>query len=157
MRNIAKFSPKLTKKTVIFRFFRFSHKLFIRFEESESEGKRLKPTPLPHMRLWLFFLSASSAILWYISITRMIDFRVFLSTTFFLLSAYCSSVSPTPSTICGVTTVCRPNGCCCPCGQTVQCCAAVPDSCINDRSHLVFDQIQTVKNMIQNIRQTVLE
>ena len=49
VRNIAKFSPKMAKKTVIFRF---SYNCSYDSNESESEGKRLKPTPLPHMRLW---------------------------------------------------------------------------------------------------------
>ena len=34
VRNIAKFSLKMAKKTVIFRFFWFSHKLSIRFERN---------------------------------------------------------------------------------------------------------------------------
>ena len=109
VRNIAKISSKMAKK-VIFRFFRFSQKLSIRFErnflqsfytllwsfmcnfikfvwlgcekqpnlaqkwpkkqsffdfltncsydsnESESEGKRLKPTSLPHIRLCFFLV-----------------------------------------------------------------------------------------------------
>ena len=40
VRNIAKFSPKMAKKTVIFRFFRFSHKLFIRFERKRVRTKK---------------------------------------------------------------------------------------------------------------------
>ena len=38
VRNIAKISPKMVKKGHF----------------STSEGKRPKPTPLPHMRLWFF-------------------------------------------------------------------------------------------------------
>ena len=53
--NIAKFSPKMAKKTVIFRFFDFLTNCSYDSNESESEGKRLRPTPLPHMRLWFFF------------------------------------------------------------------------------------------------------
>ena len=56
VRNIAKFSPKMAKK-LIFRFFRFSHKLFIRFERKRVRRKKLKPTPLPHMRLWFSILT----------------------------------------------------------------------------------------------------
>ena len=41
VRNIAKISPKMAKKTVIFRFFRFSHKLFIRFERKRVRRKDL--------------------------------------------------------------------------------------------------------------------
>ena len=37
VRNIAKFSPKMVKKTVIFRF---SHKLFIRFERKRGRRKK---------------------------------------------------------------------------------------------------------------------
>ena len=37
VRNIAKFSPKMAKKTVIFRF---SHKLFIRFERKRVRRKK---------------------------------------------------------------------------------------------------------------------
>ena len=58
VRNIAKISPKMAKKTVIFRFFDFLTNCSYDSNESESGGKRLKPTPLPHMRLWfvsLFF------------------------------------------------------------------------------------------------------
>ena len=40
VRNIAKISPKMSKKTVIFRFFRFSHKLFIRFERKRVRRKK---------------------------------------------------------------------------------------------------------------------
>ena len=70
VRNIAKVSPKMAKKTVIFQF---SQKLSRRFKQnsvilytivwsywSESEGKRPKPTPLPHMRLLLHRLSGFS-------------------------------------------------------------------------------------------------
>ena len=82
VRNIAKISPKITKKQSFFDIFRFSQKLSIRFqrnfcshstpyygplcaitsnsyawESSESEGKRPKPTPLPHMRLGSGFLT----------------------------------------------------------------------------------------------------
>ena len=50
LRNIAKFSPKMAKKQ---SFFDFLTNCSYDSNESESEGKRLKPTPLPHMRLWL--------------------------------------------------------------------------------------------------------
>ena len=57
MWETAKFSPKMAKKTVIFRFFfDFLTNYSYDSNESESEGKRLKPTPLPHMRLWFFNL-----------------------------------------------------------------------------------------------------
>ena len=52
MRNIAKFSPKMAKKTSFFDFFDFLTNCSYDSNKSESEGKRLKPTPLPHMRLW---------------------------------------------------------------------------------------------------------
>ena len=45
VRNIAKISPEMAKKQSLFA----SH-------SSESEGKRHKPTPLPHMRLWFVIL-----------------------------------------------------------------------------------------------------
>ena len=47
----------MAKKTVIFRFF-FDLLTNCSYDsnESESEGKRLKPTPLPHMRLWFCLL-----------------------------------------------------------------------------------------------------
>ena len=79
VRNIAKISQKMAKKQPFLNFFRFSQKLFIRFERNfaqsfytllwslcaissnsygwdsnESEGNRPKPAPLPHMRLWYF-------------------------------------------------------------------------------------------------------
>ena len=54
MRNIAKFSPKWPKKQSFFDFFDFFTNCSYDSNESESEGKRLKPTPLPHMRLWFF-------------------------------------------------------------------------------------------------------
>ena len=54
VRNIAKFSPKMAKKQSFFDFFDFLKNCPYDSNESESEGKRLKPTPLPHMRLWLF-------------------------------------------------------------------------------------------------------
>ena len=49
VRNKAKFSPKMAKKQ---SFFDFLTNCSYDSNESESEGKRLKPTPLPHMRLW---------------------------------------------------------------------------------------------------------
>ena len=52
MRNIAKFSPKMAKKKSFFDFFDFFTNCSYDSNESESEGKKLKPTPLPHMRLW---------------------------------------------------------------------------------------------------------
>ena len=52
VRNIAKISPKMAKKQPFFDFFT---NCSYDSNESESEGKRLKPTPLPHMRLWLLF------------------------------------------------------------------------------------------------------
>ena len=52
VRNIAKFSPKMAKKQSFFDFFDFLTNCSYDSSESESEGKRLKPTPLPHMRLW---------------------------------------------------------------------------------------------------------
>ena len=55
VRNLAKISPKLAKKQPYFHFFfDFLTNCLYDSNESESEGKRLKPTPLPHMRLWLF-------------------------------------------------------------------------------------------------------
>ena len=81
VRTIAKISPKMARnspKTAIFRHFDFlkncpydSNEVFnshstacqssisitlYDWDSSESEGKRAKPTPLPHMRLW--FLSS---------------------------------------------------------------------------------------------------
>ena len=55
VRNIAKFGPKMAKKQSFFDFFDFLTNCSYDSNESESEGKRLKPTPLLHMRLW--FLS----------------------------------------------------------------------------------------------------
>ena len=53
VRNIAKISPKMAKKQSLFDFFfDFLTNCSYDSNESESEGKRLKPTPLPHMRLW---------------------------------------------------------------------------------------------------------
>ena len=49
VRNIAKFSPKMAKKQSIFGFLT---NCSYDSNESESEEKRLKSTPLPHMRLW---------------------------------------------------------------------------------------------------------
>ena len=49
LRNKAKFSPKMAKKQ---SFSDFLTNCSYDSNESESEGKRLKPTPLPHMRLW---------------------------------------------------------------------------------------------------------
>ena len=40
VRNIAKLSPKIAKKTVFFRFFRFSQKLSIRFERKRVRKKK---------------------------------------------------------------------------------------------------------------------
>ena len=40
LRNIAKLSPKMAKKTVIFWFFRYSHKLFIPFERKRVRRKK---------------------------------------------------------------------------------------------------------------------
>ena len=54
VRNIAKFSPKMAKNQ---SFFDFLTNCSYDSNESESEGKRLKPTPLPHMRLWLIMYS----------------------------------------------------------------------------------------------------
>ena len=53
VRNIAKFSPKMAKKNSHFSIFSiFSQTVHtIRTKASQKE-KRLKPTPLPHMRLW---------------------------------------------------------------------------------------------------------
>ena len=60
LRNIAKISTKMAKKQPFFDFFfDFLTNCSNDSNESESEGKRLKPTPLPHMRLWFsFFLGA---------------------------------------------------------------------------------------------------
>ena len=79
VRNIAKISPKMAKKTVIFRLLIFAktvHTIRTKFcshstpyygplcaissnscdcDLSELEGKRPKLTPLPHMRLWSYF------------------------------------------------------------------------------------------------------
>ena len=51
VRNIAKFSPKMAKKQSFFDFFDFLTNCSYDSNESKSEGNRLKPTPLPHMRL----------------------------------------------------------------------------------------------------------
>ena len=51
----AKFSPKMAKKQPFFDFFDFLTNCSYDSNESESEGKRLKQTPLPHMRLWFFY------------------------------------------------------------------------------------------------------
>ena len=56
VRNIAKFSPKIGKNQSFFDFFDFLTNCLYDSNESESEGKRLKPTPLPHMRLWLLLV-----------------------------------------------------------------------------------------------------
>ena len=40
VRNIAKFSPKMAKKQSFFDFFRFSHKLLIRFERKRVRRKK---------------------------------------------------------------------------------------------------------------------
>ena len=48
VRKTAKFSPKMAKKQ---SFFDFLKNCPYDSNESESVGKRLKPTPLPHMRL----------------------------------------------------------------------------------------------------------
>ena len=48
----AKFSPKMAKKKSFFDFFDFLTNCSYDSNESESEGKRPKQTPLPHMRLW---------------------------------------------------------------------------------------------------------
>ena len=42
----------MAKKQSFFDFFDFFTNCSYDSNESESEGKRLKPTPLPHMRLW---------------------------------------------------------------------------------------------------------
>ena len=49
----SQFSPKMAKKQSFFDFFDFLTNCSYDSNERESEGKRLKPTPLPHMRLWL--------------------------------------------------------------------------------------------------------
>ena len=48
-------AQKWPKKQSFFDFFDFLKNCSYDSNESESEGKRLKPTPLPHMRLWFFF------------------------------------------------------------------------------------------------------
>ena len=57
---MAKFSPRMAKKQ---SFFDFLTNCSYDSNESESEGKRLKPTPLSHMRLW--FLTNFSKYLAY--------------------------------------------------------------------------------------------
>ena len=52
VRNVAKISPKMAKKHSFFDFFDFLTNCSYDSNESESEGKRHKPTPLLHMRLW---------------------------------------------------------------------------------------------------------
>ena len=42
----------MAKKQSFFDFFDFLTNCSYDSNESESEGERLKPTPLPHMRLW---------------------------------------------------------------------------------------------------------
>ena len=56
VKNIAKISPKMAKKQSFFDFFDFLTNCSYDSNESESEGKRLKPTPLPHMRLWFNYV-----------------------------------------------------------------------------------------------------
>ena len=53
VRNIAKINPKMAKKLSFFDFFDFLTNCSYDSNESESEGKKLKPIPLPHMQLWL--------------------------------------------------------------------------------------------------------
>ena len=48
--------PKNGKKRSFFDFFDLLTNCSYDSNESESEGKRLKTTPLPHMRLWFSFL-----------------------------------------------------------------------------------------------------
>ena len=55
VRNIAKFSFKNGQKISFFDFFDFLTNCSYDSNDSESEGKRLKQTPLPHMRLWFCF------------------------------------------------------------------------------------------------------
>ena len=62
----SKISPKMVKKQSFFDFFDFLTNCSYDSNESESEGKRLKPTPLPHMRLW--FLIAFNC---YITVTNL--------------------------------------------------------------------------------------
>ena len=62
VRNIAKFSPKMAKKQSFFDFFDFLTNSSYDSNERESEGKRLKPTPLPHMRLWFMVHSWSFSV-----------------------------------------------------------------------------------------------
>ena len=81
VRNIAKISPKMAKRSHFSAFFDFlknspydSNEIFYShstpqygptcaipikwydWDWSESEGKRPKPTPLPHMRLWVYLM-----------------------------------------------------------------------------------------------------
>ena len=45
----------MAKKNSHFSIFSIFSQTSYDSNESESEGKRLKPTPLPHTRLWFFF------------------------------------------------------------------------------------------------------
>ena len=62
VRNIAKFSPKMAKKQSFFDFFDFLTNCSYDSNESKSEGNRLKPTPLPHMRLCFSFFFRQTTI-----------------------------------------------------------------------------------------------
>ena len=72
VRNIARFSPKMAKKQSFFDFFDFLTNCSYDSNESESEGKRLKPTPLPHMRLWLGILF----ILTKLEVPKLVRFKI---------------------------------------------------------------------------------
>ena len=48
-------AQKWPKKQSFFDFFDFLTNCSYDSNERESEGKRLKPTPLPHMRLWFSY------------------------------------------------------------------------------------------------------
>ena len=50
--TLPKLAQKWPKKQSFFDFLDFLTNCSYDSNESESEGKRLKPTPLPHMRLW---------------------------------------------------------------------------------------------------------
>ena len=54
MRNKPNLAQKWPKNSHFFDFFDFLTNCSYDSNERESEGKRLKPTLLPHMRLWFF-------------------------------------------------------------------------------------------------------
>ena len=71
VRNIAKFSPTMAKKQLFFDFSDFLTNCSYDSNESESEGKRLKPTPLRHMQLWCFLLGVGEKFRLYMKSSRL--------------------------------------------------------------------------------------